>query len=234
MAEISIENLTVEFQVYGASGRSLKKRVLSQASGGRIASNADDTVTVRALDNISLTIKDGERIGLVGHNGSGKSTLLRVLAGIYKPLSGSITIDGSVGSIIDPGAGLDFEATGTENIYLRGLLLGISRTEIDKRLPEMRDFTGLGEFLELPVRTYSAGMISRLAFVISTSMKPDILLLDEFVGTSDSGFRDKLNSRLNKFLDERRILIFASHNQSLIEAFGCKQITLSGGKIIDQ
>ena len=162
MAHISIKNLTVEFKVYGSSSRSLKNQILSQATGGRIAENADDAVTVKALDNVSLEINDGDRIGLVGHNGAGKSTLLRTLAGIYKPTEGSIEIEGTVGTLIDPSAGMDPEATGIENVYLRGYILGMCRHEIDEKVDEIAEFTELGDFLHLPVKTYSAGMFSPL------------------------------------------------------------------------
>src|SRR5690349_16906929 len=179
MPHISIENLMVEFAIFGASSRSLKNKILSSATGGRVMSNARDIVTVRAIDGLNLEIKDGDRIGLVGHNGSGKTTLLRVLAGIYKPSGGAITIEGSVGALLDPTAGMDMESTGIENIYLRGYMLGMSRREIASKLDEIADFTELGNFLALPLRTYSAGMFARLAFAISTAAQRDILLIDE-------------------------------------------------------
>ncbi|HZM07600.1 MAG TPA: ATP-binding cassette domain-containing protein, partial [Methylocella sp.] len=158
MAHISIENLTVEFAIFGASSRSLKNQILSQATGGRVMAGARDVVTVRAIDGLSLEINDGDRIGLVGHNGSGKTTLLRVLAGIYKPSGGAITIEGRVGTLLDAHAGMDPESTGLENIYLRGYMMGMSRREIAAKLDDIAEFTELGDFLRLPMRTYSAGM----------------------------------------------------------------------------
>ena len=155
MARISIENLSVEFAIYGSRARSLKNAVIAQATGGRIMAGARDVVAVRALDGISLELKDGDRIGLVGHNGSGKTTLLRVPAGIYKPASGRITIEGRLGAILDPRAGMDPEATGIENIFLRGRLLGMRRAEIEAAIPDIADFTDLGDFLALPMKTYS-------------------------------------------------------------------------------
>ena len=138
MAQISIQNLSVEFAIYGSRARSLKNAVIAQATGGRIMAGARDVVAVRALDGISLELKDGDRIGLVGHNGSGKTTLLRVLAGIYKPASGRITIEGRLGAILDPAAGMDPEATGIENIFLRGRLLGMRARRSRRRSPTSR------------------------------------------------------------------------------------------------
>lgn len=231
MAHISIRNLTVEFKIYGSNSRSLKKQLLSQATGGRIAENADDTITVKALDNVSLEIEDGDRIGLVGHNGSGKTTLLRTIAGIYKPTGGTIEIEGSVGALLDPAAGMDPEATGIENIYLRGYVLGMNKREIDSRVDEIAEFTGLGKFLQLPVKTYSAGMFSRLGFAISTSIRPDILLIDEGIGTGDASFVNKINRKLDELLLGSYITFVASHNTTFLEAVSNRSITLKRGHI---
>lgn len=231
MAHISIRNLTVEFKVYGSNSRSMKKQILSQATGGRIAKGADDAMTVKALDNVSLEIGDGERIGLVGHNGAGKSTLLRTLAGIYKPTGGSIEIDGTVGTLIDPAAGMDPEATGIENVYLRGYLLGMREREIRDLIPSIAEFTELGEFLNMPVKTYSAGMFSRLGFAISTAINPEIVLIDEYLGTADANFQKKMVQRIADFIDSVRILVLASHDEHMMASFGCRQIAISQGAV---
>lgn len=233
MAHISIKNLTVEFKVYGSSSRSLKNELLSQATGGRIAENTDDAITVKALDNVSLEINDGDRIGLVGHNGAGKSTLLRTLAGIYKPTAGSIEIEGTIGTLIDPSAGMDPEATGIENIYLRGYVLGMTKKEIDENVDEIAEFTELGDFLHLPVKTYSAGMFSRLGFAISTAISPDILLIDEGVGAGDAGFMERINQRLNEFFFKTKIIIFASHNQQLLDEICHKNLLIDTGRLLE-
>lgn len=233
MAHISIKNLTVEFKVYGSSSRSLKNQILSQATGGRIAENTDDAVIVKALDNVSLEINDGDRIGLVGHNGAGKSTLLRTLAGIYKPTSGSIEIEGTVGTLIDPSAGMDLEATGIENIYLRGFVLGMSKGEIDEKIDEIAEFTELGDFLHLPVKTYSVGMFSRLGFAISTAISPDILLIDEGIGAGDASFIEKVNKRMNEFLFKTKIILFASHNQQLLDSICHKKLRVDTGRLLE-
>ena len=231
MAHISIKNLTVEFKVYGSSSRSLKNQILSQATGGRIAENTDDAITVKALDNVSLEINDGDRIGLVGHNGAGKSTLLRTLAGIYKPTAGSIEIEGTVGTLIDPSAGMDPEATGIENIYLRGYVLGMTKKEIDEKVDEIAEFTELGDFLHLPVKTYSAGMFSRLGFAISTAISPDILLIDEGIGAGDAGFQEKVKKRLFGMMSDCSILFLATHFSELIETYTNKKLKVRGGKV---
>ena len=229
MAHISIENLTVEFAIFGASSRSLKNRILSQATGGRVMAGARDVVTVRAIDGLSLEINDGDRIGLVGHNGSGKTTLLRVLAGIYKPSSGAITIEGRVGALLHSNAGMDPESTGIENIYLRGYMLGMSRREITAKLDDIAAFAELGEFLELPLRTYSAGMYARLAFAVSTAARSDILLIDEGLGAGDAEFQKKVKQRIESIFDRTPIIVLASHSEAMIAEFCTRRIRLEHG-----
>jgi len=231
MAHISIENLTVEFAIFGATSRSLKNTVLAQATGGRVMADARNVVTVRAIDNLSLEIKDGDRIGLVGHNGSGKTTLLRVLAGIYKPTAGRIRIEGRVGTLLDPGAGLDPEATGIENIYLRGRLLGMSRRQIDAQIGDIANFTDLGDFLQLPMKTYSAGMQARLGFGISSAIKNDILLLDEGIGAGDADFQLRAHQRVSALFESTSIVIFASHSDSLLTRFCKRRIEMAHGRL---
>jgi ABC-type polysaccharide/polyol phosphate transport system ATPase subunit len=231
MAHISIENLTVDFAIFGASSRSLKNQILSQATGGRVMSGARDIVTVRAIDDLSLEINDGDRVGLVGHNGSGKTTLLRVLAGIYKPSGGVITIEGRVGTLLDPSAGIDMESTGIENIYLRGYMMGMSRREITAKLDEIAEFTELGDFLALPMRTYSAGMFARLAFAVSTSAHNDILLIDEGIGAGDSTFQKKAKKRIENLFDRTPIVILASHSEEMVSEFCNRRVEMERGMI---
>ena len=233
MAHISIENLTVEFAIFGASARSLKNQLLSQATGGRVMAGARDIITVRAIDHLNLEINDGDRIGLVGHNGSGKTTLLRVLAGIYKPNGGSITIEGQVGTLLDPTAGMDPESSGIENIYLRGYMMGMSRREITSKLDEIADFTELGDFLELPLRTYSAGMFARLAFAVSTAAHHDILLIDEGMSAGDAAFQKKAQQRIENLFDRTPIIILASHSEGLISEFCTRRVQMEHGVLKD-
>ena len=232
MAKIVIENLSVEFKIYGQRSRSLKNIFLNQATGGIIECDSD-TVTVRAVSDFSLTINEGDRIGLTGHNGAGKSTLLRVLAGIYRPSKGRISIEGSVGTLIDMSAGMDQEATGVENIYLRSYVLGIKRQDIPGVVEDVREFTGLGNFLDLPIKTYSSGMVSRLNFAISTSISPDILIIDEGISAGDQEFRERAMARLNAFKGRAKILVMANHSRKSLEPYCNDIITLKAGKIVD-
>jgi len=229
MAHISIENLVVEFAIFGANSRSLKNRILSQATGGRVMAGARDLITVRAIDGLNLEINDGERIGLVGHNGSGKTTLLRVLAGIYKPNGGAITIEGRVGALLDSNAGMDPESTGIENIYLRGYMMGMTRREIVAKLDDIAAFTELGEFLELPMRTYSAGMSARLSFAVSTAADNEILLIDEGLGAGDADFQKKVRQRIERVIDRTPIVILASHSEKMISDFCTRRVKMEHG-----
>lgn len=232
MAHISIRDLTVEFAIFGASARSLKNTIVAQATGGRVMAGARDIVAVRAIDKLNLEINDGDRIGLVGHNGSGKTTLLRVLAGIYKPVAGSARIEGRVGTLLDPAAGMDPEATGVENIYLRGRLLGMTKRQIDAQIDDIAEFSDLGDFLQLPMKIYSAGMQARLMFGISTSMHNDILLIDEGIGAGDAAFQDKAQKRIERLFERTSIVLLASHSQELIRAFCNRQLRMEHGGVI--
>jgi ABC-type polysaccharide/polyol phosphate transport system ATPase subunit len=229
MAHISIENLTVEFAIFGTTARSLKNKILSQATGGRLVAGAHDIVTVRAIENLSLEIKDGDRIGLVGHNGAGKTTLLRVLAGIYKPTGGTITIDGRVRALLDIYAGTEPESTGIENIYLRGFMMGMKRREITAKVDEIAEFTELGDFLALPMRTYSAGMLARLAFAVSTAVHNDILLIDESISAGDAAFQKKARQRIESLFDRTPIVILASHSEELVSEFCNRRVQMDHG-----
>ena len=233
MSNVSIKGLSVEFAVFGSSARSLKNSLLAQATGGRVMSGARDIVSVRAIDNLDLEIRDGDRVGLVGHNGSGKTTLLRVLAGIYKPTAGTVTIAGSVGTLIDIGAGLDPEATGFENIYLRGYLLGMTRRQISAQIADIADFTDLGNFLQLPMKTYSAGMSARLVFAIATAPHNDILLIDEGIGAGDAAFQEKARLRIENLFARTSIVLLASHSEDLIARFCNRRIRMEHGRVVE-
>lgn len=232
MAHISISGLTVEFAIFGASARSLKNSILAQATGGKVMAGARDIITVRAIDGLDLEIADGDRIGLTGHNGSGKSTLLRALSGIYKPSAGRIEITGKVGTLLDPSAGMDPEATGYENIFLRGYLLGMSTAEITAKLDSIAAFTELGDFLSLPMKTYSAGMAARLAFAISTAPETDILLVDEGIGAGDASFQEKAERRIAELFDKTSIVLLASHDQGLLDRYCNRVIRMEHGKLV--
>ena len=176
MSLIRLDNVSVEFPIYNSSSRSLKNRMLSVATRGRIERRTDRLIVVRGLEGVSLTLKDGDRVGLIGQNGSGKTTLLRVLSGIYTPTLGDAVIDGTCVSLINIQLGIDHDATGRENIRLRSAMMGMHPKEINEKFDAIAEFTGLGEFLDMPFRTYSSGMQLRLAFATSTSVRPEILI----------------------------------------------------------
>jgi ABC-2 type transport system ATP-binding protein len=201
----------VEFPIFDAESRSLKHTVLGNA-GGAIGRNTSNVVVVEALRDISLSLSVGDRIGLVGHNGAGKSTLLRLLSGIYEPTRGSARLRGRVAPIFDVGIGMDPEISGYENIIIRGLFLGESRKTMMSKVDEIAAFTELGDYLAMPLRTYSTGMRVRLAIGVVTSIDPDILLLDEAIGSVDGEFLKKAQSRLEGLVERTGILVFAGHS----------------------
>jgi lipopolysaccharide transport system ATP-binding protein len=188
-------------------------------------------VHVRALDGISLEIQSGQRVAIVGHNGAGKSSLLRTLAGVYAPTRGRINVNGSVASLIDLALGINPEATGRENIYVRGQLLGLSKAKIRDSFDEIVGFADLGDFIEMPVRTYSTGMHLRLAFAVSTLVRPEILLMDEWLSVGDSDFQQKAEERLANLVDESKILILATHSRELIQQVCNRVIWLEHGRV---
>jgi ABC-type polysaccharide/polyol phosphate transport system ATPase subunit len=230
MASIQLRDMHVDIPIYDTSARSLKKQILRATTGGRIVRDHGVAVA-RVVNGISLELKDGDRLGLVGHNGAGKTSLLRVLAGVYEPTSGWINVEGSVIPLLDIGLGIDYESTGLENILLRGAVLGVKRRELKALTERIVEFTELGDYLAMPVRTYSSGMILRLAFGISTSVTPEILLLDEFFGVGDASFLAKAERRLNELVSNVGILVFASHSQDLIRRLCNKALWLNKGEI---
>lgn len=235
MASITLENVTADFPIYGPAP-SFRKELLNNAIGGllRHSSGGRKRITIRALDNISLDIEHGERLGLVGHNGAGKSTLLRVLAGIYEPTSGKCTIKGRVSPLFITAPGLSVEDTGYQNIVTCGLLLGMSRKEIDRKIDEIGEFAELGDYLALPVRTYSTGMQTRLGFAIATAIEPEILLLDEGLGAGDARFAEKAESRIHALIERANIMVLASHSSELIRRLCNRAILMHHGHIIAQ
>ncbi|WP_370757356.1 ABC transporter ATP-binding protein [Parasutterella sp.] len=209
----------------------MKKTVMGIATGGKIGLTESGKTVVRTLDRISFSVSPRERIGLIGHNGAGKSTLLRVLSRVYTPTSGSIVIDGDIGSLIDISLGIDGEATGIENIFLRAALLGIPKKKVLQELDSIIEFSELGDFIKLPVRTYSTGMHLRLAFAVSTMINPSILLMDEWLSVGDKSFQQKAERRLNELIERSNILVIASHSKELIERCCTRVLWLEHGSI---
>ncbi len=233
MSAITVDAISVSFPVYGGVARSLKTRLMMSATGGRIGSDVRARRVVQALSDVSLTVRHGERVALVGHNGAGKTTLLRVLSGIYTPMAGRIVIEGRVAPIFDIGLGMDPDATGYDNIRIRGLYLGLSRRAIEARMDDIAAFTELGPFLDMPMRTYSAGMQTRLSFAVSTSVDPEILLLDEGIGAGDAAFMERANARLRAFVERSGILVLASHDAGLLARLCTRAIRLEHGSVVD-
>lgn len=231
MAKIEFNEASIEFPVFNANGRSLTSRLLQVATGGKLDADPNGRVVIRALDKLSFNLQDGDRVGLLGHNGAGKSTLLRALSRVYAPTSGTAEIEGEVGSLIDISLGINPEATGRENIFIRGALLGFNKQEIESHLDEVIEFSELGDFIEMPVRTYSSGMHLRLAFAVSTVVRPEILLMDEWLSVGDENFKLKAEARLAYLVDATKILVIASHSRELIETSCNRAIWLEHGQI---
>lgn len=233
MAHITLHNVAVDFPIYHASTRSLKNRLLGHMTlGGHIGHDASRRICVRALDGISMELQHGDHVALLGANGAGKSTLLRVLAGIYEPTHGRISTNGRIASLFDLTLGLDPESTGNENIFLRGLFLGMSPTKIRERKDEIAAFTELGDYLDMPLRTYSTGMMVRLAFAVSTHVDADILLMDEWLGAGDINFVEKAEKRLAELVRGAAILVLASHSEAIVRRACNKAILLDHGAVI--
>lgn len=235
MASINLTGVGVDIPIFDISARSFKVNVFRGArkkiSNQRIETAANGILIVKALGDITLSLQDGDRVGLIGRNGAGKSTLLRVLAGIYEPTQGTIVTRGTVIPLLDLALGMDDEATGYQNIFLRGMLLGCSKKEIQSVLGEIEEFTELGDYLSLPIRTYSSGMRLRLAFAISTAFRPEILLLDEVIGVGDATFLHKANTRLREFRNAAKIVVVSSHSNDVIREMCNKVLWMHEGHI---
>lgn len=216
MAHVIFRNVCVDFPIYNAGNRSLKNTVMQAATGGRVDFGAKETI-IRSLHNVSFSLKPGDRVGLVGHNGAGKSTLLRTLGRVYEPTSGFADIQGDVGSLVDISLGINKEATGRENIFIRGALLGLTKKQIESNFDEIVNFSELGDFIDMPVRTYSSGMHLRLAFSVATIIRPEILLMDEWLSVGDASFNEKAKKRMTDLVESSEILVIASHSRRLIE-----------------
>ena len=228
MAHILADRVTIEFPLYHVGARSLKKRLMAAS---RLREDDSNRIVVAALRELSFAVAPGERVALVGHNGAGKTTLLRTLAGVYEPVGGRLEVAGSIGSLIDPSAGMDAESTGRENIILRGLFRGMPEEECTAMAAEVGAFSGLGEFLDVPVRTYSAGMAVRLAFAVATLMAPQILLMDEWFLAGDADFMARARERLEALVQGADILVLATHDMGIVRQWCTRAIRLGGGRI---
>ena len=231
MVAIILDDVSIDIPIYDVSRASLRKALLGRTIGGRFAQSGSH-ITVKALKNLTFEAHDGDRIALVGDNGSGKSTLLRVASRVYPPTSGRVTITGNIAPMFDATLGMSMDATGLENIQIAGTIWGLTRTQIKNSVEDIAEFTELGDYLTVPVRTYSNGMMLRLAFAIATARDPEILLIDEIIGVGDATFFGKAFARLRNLAQRSRILLVAAHQNDLLRQLCDKAIWLSRGSLV--
>ncbi|MFC3725794.1 ABC transporter ATP-binding protein [Neoaquamicrobium sediminum] len=226
-----VHDACVDIPVFDSRSLSIKNTIGKAITGGRIIADRG-VVSVRALDGINLRLETGDRVALIGHNGAGKSTLLRLLAGIYRPDVGFVNVEGRVGALLSMHLGMEPDFTGRENLMLVAASLGLSEKERNAIVPEVAEFCELGDFIDLPIQTYSAGMLARLAFGIHTSIAHDIMLIDEVIGAGDMGFHDKMRARLEQMLARARILVLASHAEDVLRLYCTTGVVMSAGRMI--
>ena len=229
MALVQFNNVTVDYPIFTSHTRSIKTALFSRL-GGKLASH-NNTVIVRALEEINVELNDGDRLALVGHNGAGKTTFLRVASRIYEPQIGSVDIQGNVSSFTDLTLGMDIEATGWENITFRCIFMGLTFAEARELAPSIAEFSELGDYLDMPVRTYSTGMFLRLAFAISTAIPHDIIVMDELINAGDASFADKAEKRLEQLIGNTNILLLATHFLGIVTKLCNKALWLEHGRI---
>lgn len=231
MAEVTLENVTVCYPIYGAETGSLRRDIISAGVGGFLSRKRRNIAQVTALNDITLRLSDGDRLGLVGHNGSGKTTLLKTIAGIYAPDGGRIRIIGRISTVFGLGTGMVPDLSGYENIRRMSMLLGSTFEEAEASIPAIEAFTELSEFLHVPVRTYSAGMLTRLLFAIATAVHPEILLIDEVFGAGDMDFQVKAQKRMSELVERASIVVLASHSEDILNRFCNQKIHMEHGRV---
>lgn len=222
---IEVKDVCIKFNMSSEKVDSIKEYFIRLAKGNLFYKE------FQALQNVSLTINKGEVFGLVGFNGAGKSTLLKVIAGVLKPNSGSIKINGTIAPLIELGAGLNFDLTGRENIFLNGAVLGYSKKFMQEKYQDILDFSELDSFIDVPIKNYSSGMIARLAFSIATVVKPDILIVDEVLSVGDARFQQKCMDRINEMLNGDTTVIFVSHSNEQVAELCNRVAWLEKGQI---
>ncbi len=229
---ISLNSVELAYPIYSIRAQSLRNTLASFAVGGKLLKDGKDIIHIKALSGITFSLNEGDRLGVIGHNGAGKTTLLKVVAGIYEPDRGRVQINGRTSSMIDIGLGQDRALTGRENIITMGRMRGFTTKQIIDKMDEIIDFSELGPYIDLPMKTYSSGMAARLVFSVATSLDPDILIMDEWLGTGDAAFVKKAGDRMKEILSKSRCLVMGSHNFNLIKNTCNKLIVLSGGSQI--
>lgn len=231
-SSISLRAVGLDFPVYSVRAKSLRNAIVGAAVGGRLMRGGSDTTYVRALSDITLDLRDGDRLALVGHNGSGKTSLLKLLAGIYEPTSGAMQTTGRITSMLSMSIGLDPEASGRQNIKNLAMMQGLSNRQIAGRLNAIIDFSELGPFIDMPFKTYSAGMMARLTFAVGTAMSGDILIMDEWLSAGDAAFQAKANARMTEFVSEAKLLVLATHSRDMVHKVCNKVLVMEGGRAV--
>ncbi len=226
---MKLTGVTLDYTIYSVRAQSLRNLAMNMAVGGKLYRNQGDVTVMRAVSNIHIDAEEGDRIALVGHNGSGKTTLLRVIAGIYAPTQGVVDVQGSMTSMLALGAGMDFDATGLQNIRKMGAMRMIPKKVIEQRIDAIAEFSELGHFLQLPVKTYSSGMVMRLMFSVATEFDADILVMDEWLSAGDASFVAKATERMETFVDRAKILIIGTHSFGLVKSVCNKVLVLENG-----
>lgn len=227
---IELNSVDLVYPIYSVRAQSLRNMVANLSVGGKFLRDGSDIIHVKALSSLNFSLKEGDRLGVIGHNGSGKTTLLKLVAGIYEPTRGRVSVRGRISSMIDINLGLDHHITGRENIITMGRMRGYTTKQILAKIDEIIDFSDLGTFIDLPTKTYSSGMQSRLAFSVATTLDPDILLFDEWLSTGDADFIEKATERMNSLMDRSRGMILATHSFGQVQAMCNKLLVLDGGE----
>ncbi len=227
MARIDIDHASLTFSLRRTRNVTLKEYLLK----GMFLRSVNPKVPVRALNNVTLHASDGERIGIIGHNGAGKSTLLKLIAGVYPPTSGTRVVDGRICSLFDISLGFEFEATGWDNIRYRSYLQGETPKTLEHKMHDIAEFTELGDFLDMPVRYYSAGMMVRLAFAIATAVEPEVLLVDEVLSVGDHAFQVKAHARMRELMTRSRLMVMVSHDLASVASLCTRALWMQRGTV---
>ena len=230
MTIVEVQNVSLSYPIYGANARSFKHSMINLATGGRLGKEGGGML-VEALKDVSFCLAKGDRLALIGHNGAGKSSLLKVLADIYEPTQGKVRVKGQVNCLFDIMMGMEPDMSGYENIRLRAIILGLSDQKIQEIIPQIEDFAELGDFMKMPIKSYSAGMKLRLAFGIITSVPSEILLIDEIVNVGDAGFVEKAKARMKSLVYQSDVMVLSTHDISMVREFCNKALWLEQGKI---
>jgi ABC-type polysaccharide/polyol phosphate transport system ATPase subunit len=232
MAYIEFSDVCVDFPVFSSQARGLINSIVrfDRFRQDRIEKDGAG-LCVHALRDINIRLSAGDRVGLIGRNGAGKTTLLRVMSGVYEPERGEIRSQGNISALTDLLLGIDPEASGYDFIITRGIVMGLSKKQARELFTDVEEFTELGDYLHLPIRSYSSGMLLRLAFAVSTAIAPDILLMDEMIGVGDAQFIQRAHVRLEKLMRRVQILVLASHNEEILRSFCDQGIVMSEGRV---